>query len=205
MNENPKDFGRLTQDFVTRSIAGQVRATQRAYDLAVRFSRGELSTQAMYDEYVRFASQETSRYASELAMLGLNYYNDWLALNQRYSNRFFEAFGAKPEPAVVDVAAKEAAGPRRVEMELHSPAGQEAVRSFVLENKRGGTADISFVISDFTGPAGTTPRPAAAPDSTGSLQPCPWPGNYRDAASPAAGRFICHRPALPWHDLRPGL
>jgi hypothetical protein len=157
MNDNPKDFSRQAQDFVTRSIAEQVRAAQRALDLAARFGRGELSTQAMYDEYVRFASQETSRYASELAMLGLNYYNDWLAMNQRYSSHFFEAFGAKAESKTGEVGVREAAGPRRVEMELHAPAGSEAVRSFVLENKRGGKADISFMISDFAGPAGTAP------------------------------------------------
>jgi len=157
MNDNSKDFGRQAQDFVTRSISEQVRAAQRALDLAARFGRGELSTQAMYDEYVRFASQETSRYAGELAMLGLNYYNDWLALNQRYSSHFFESFGAKPESGTVEVDVKGSAGPRRIEMELYAPAGSEAVRSFVLENKRGGTADISFVVSDFTGPAGTTP------------------------------------------------
>jgi len=157
MNNNAQDFGRLAQDFVTRSIAEQVRAAQRAYDLAVRVGRRELSPQAMYDEYVRFASQETSRYAGDLAMLGLSYFNSWLALNQSYSNRYFDAFGARAEPAAPEVVAREAANQRRVEMELHAPAGQEAVNSFVLENKRGGTADISFAISDFTSPAGTAP------------------------------------------------
>ena len=156
MNNNPKDFTQQAQDFVTRSIADQVQVVQRTYDLMVRFGRGELSTKDMYDEYIRFASQETSRYASDVAMLGLNYFNEWLALNQRYNSLFFDTFGAKSEPAA-EVVAREAVEPKRVEMELHAPTDQEAVQSFVLENKRGGTADISFVVSEFTSPSRTTP------------------------------------------------
>ncbi len=162
-----KDFNRQAQDFVTRSIAEQVKAAQRAYDLAARFSRGEISSQAMIDEYVRFTSQETSRYTSDLAMLGLNYYKDWLALNLRYSNSFFEAVGAKRETSV-----SEASEPaRRVEIELHAPIGQAALRSFVLENKRGGTADISFVVSEFTSLAGTIRLPLEIKPERFSLAP----------------------------------
>jgi hypothetical protein len=158
-NSNSTNFGRQAQDFFTRSITEQMRAAQRVYDLAARFGRGELSTQALYDEYVRFTRQETSRYASDLAMLGLNFYKDWLALNLRYGNSFYEAVGAKSEPPEAHITAKRGPEARRIEMELHALMGMEAKRSFILENKRGGIANISFVISDFTGPDGSMRLP----------------------------------------------
>ena len=154
---NPKDFTQQAQDFYTRSIADQVQTIQRVYDLMMRFGRGELSTKELYDEYIKFASQETSRYASDLAMLGLNYFNEWLALNKRYNSLFLDTFSpAKSEPAA-EVVAREVNEPKRVEMALHAPLGKEAVQSFVLENKRGGTADISFGVSEFTCPGEATP------------------------------------------------
>lgn len=163
MSENQNDFTKMTQNLVTRTIAEQVRAAQRYYDLAVRYGRGELSPQALYDESLRFASQEMGRYASDMAMLSLNYYNDWFALSQRYNNRFLEVMGSKPDHPSKEVTKDNPTSPsvlKRVEMELHAPLGQEAVRSFVLENKRGGVADISFDISDFSGPAGAAPMRA---------------------------------------------
>jgi hypothetical protein len=160
MNQNPNDFAKIAQNLVTRTIAEQVRAAQRYYDLAVRYGRGELSPQNLYDESLRFASQEMGRYASDMAMLSLNYYNDWFALSQRYNNRFLEVMGSKPEQPAKETPSDISSTPaalKRVEMELHAPLGQEAVRSFVLENKRGGAADISFDISDFSGSSGAAP------------------------------------------------
>jgi hypothetical protein len=106
MNNDPNDFSRQAQDFFSRSFSEQVRVTQRAYDLAWRFARGELSAQTFYDEYLRFAGQEAGRYASDLAMLGLNFYKDWFALSLRYSNRFYERVGAKPEARPENIATK---------------------------------------------------------------------------------------------------
>ena len=158
----------MASDLITRSIADQVKAAQRAYDLAARFGRGEISASALYEEGTRFATQETTRYASDLATLSLNYYADWLALSQRYSSRFFDTFGAAGQAAPAQArnapaertTSREAPAARRVEMDLHAPLGQEAARAFVLENKRGASADISFNISEFLAPGRPAFRPA---------------------------------------------
>jgi len=160
MSDDFKDLGQLAQNLITRSVSEQIQAAQRYYELALRFGRGELSPQTLYEEYMRFASREAGRYARDLAVLSLNYYSDWFTLNRRYNKHFLEVLGSRSNREAVvapEDTASSASSPRRVEIELHAPPGQEAIRSFVLENRRGGVADISFIVSDFVGPAGTTP------------------------------------------------
>src|SRR5687768_18086947 len=99
MSDNKNDIGRLAQELVTRSISEQARIAERYFQLASGFGRRELATQSLYDDYVRFVSQETSRYASNLTVLGLNYLNDWLTLNQRFSNGFLDILDRQVEAA----------------------------------------------------------------------------------------------------------
>jgi hypothetical protein len=65
-----------------------------------------------------------------------------------YSDHFFRViFGAaNGEDAQEPSTPPEA---RRVEMSLHAPLGQVATGSFVLENKRPESAEISFLVSEF--------------------------------------------------------
>jgi hypothetical protein len=154
MSESNKDNQKNAQELLSRALTRQVRAAQQVYDLLARFGRGEITAQAMSEEYARFASQEAGHYASDLAELSIRYYSDLLAINQAYSERFIRALEGKS--GVQDAGGPQAPA-RRVEMELRAPLGQEAVRAFVLENKRGGTAHISFEVSDFRGPAGVEP------------------------------------------------
>ena len=154
MNASQNTNQKKTQDLISRTLTQQVRTAQRYADLLTRFGRGEISAQTLSTETVRFASQETGQYASDLAELSLRYYSDLFALTQTYGERYLSALeqeGAlrQAEPA------RSGGSPKRVVMDLHAPLGQEAVGAFVLENKHGGSAQISFEVSDFTGPTHT--------------------------------------------------
>ncbi len=152
MSETQKPNQKRTQDLISRTLTQQVRAAQRYYDLLSRFERGEISAQAMTDEDIRFATQETGHYVSDLADLGIRFYSDLLSINQAYSNRFLNSLERKCAASTVVQSQV-----KRVTMDLRGPLGQEAVGAFVLENTRGGTANISFQVSDFYGPPGIAP------------------------------------------------
>lgn len=155
MNNDPQDIGKWIQDLTSRSMAEQARALERYRDLVMRITRGELNEQTVLEEYMRFARDETTRYVRNLATLSLSYYNALLELTRAHNDRFFEqvlgatANGNAPVPRDTP--------PQRVEMELHAPVGQDITSSFIVENKRTEMAEISFLVSEFVGPAGTAP------------------------------------------------
>lgn len=154
MGDDPQDIGKWTQELTARSLAEQMRALQRYQELAQRVARGELSEQRLREEYLRFAQEESARYARNLAALSLNYYGALIDLSRGYNDRLFDQMLGNA--ASSDNNSKPpAAPPRRVEMELHAPAGQDAIGAFVIENKRSEPADISFIISEFAGAPGT--------------------------------------------------
>ncbi len=154
MTNESQDIGQRFRSLAVRSVAEQMRAARRYAELLRRFGRGELSTQALQEEYLRFLREETTRYARNLATLNLNYYNALSELTRTYNDLFFEkVMGGAPGEDT-----KTAPPPAQpIEIELRGPLGEEAVRSFVLENKRAEAAEISFLVSDFLGPTGTTP------------------------------------------------
>ena len=156
MANNLQDIGRKMQDLAARSVEAQVRAALRYSELMGRFARGELFTRAVGDEYARVARDETNRYVSTIATLSVNYFNSLIELGQAYNDRFFEqVLGSRSGPAAPRPDLTKEVSPRRVELETHAPLGQEAILSFTLENRHAETAEISFLVSDFAGPAGT--------------------------------------------------
>jgi hypothetical protein len=159
MSGTQKETTKTVQDLIARTLKRQVSTAQRFSDLLVRFGRGEISAQDMTQETIRFASQETGHYASDLAELSMRYYSDLLTIQQDYSERFFHSLEEKGKghPEGGSEADRSGTAAKRVEMEMRAPLGQEAIRAFVLENKRGGSARISFEVSDFHGPVGTEP------------------------------------------------
>lgn len=152
MNNDHEDLGRWIQEITSRSAGEQLRALQRYGDLLQRMARGELDEQAVREEYLRFTSEAAERYVRQLTTLSLSYYNALLELNRAFTDQFFnQVFGGPAE--------RERPAPprRRVEIELVAPLGETASASFVVENKRLETAEISFIVSEFAGPAGTSP------------------------------------------------
>lgn len=156
MTENSYDIRRLIQDLTARSATEQMRAAQRLRELLQRISRGELDQQALREEFMRFTSEETSRYLHDLVGLGLKFYDALLELSGTYNDRFFEQVLGAATGGGSTASAPRAAPPQRAQMELHAPVGQDATGSFVVENKRAETAEITFLVSEFAGGAADT-------------------------------------------------
>jgi hypothetical protein len=131
---------------VARSVEEQVRGAQRYGELLRRVAAGALDEQAVRQRYVEFVREETGRYIRSVVSLGLSYYDDLLEAGWDYSNRFLDR--------LLEGGPAEATGgePRKVAMDLRAQVGEEAVGSFVLENKRTEPSDISFIVSEFSGP-----------------------------------------------------
>ena len=127
-----------------------------------RFGRGELLKQPVRDDYVRFVGEETVQYVGNMASLSLDYYKEVFELGRTFNEKFFEQMTAGAARNADGAASATGSAPatisnRRVEIELQGAVGQEAARTFILESKQTQATDISFLISDFTGPQGTTP------------------------------------------------
>lgn len=161
MGDDYKNFGQWIRNLASRSITESQRAAGRYTEWTQRLQRGELFDEASRGDYLRFVTEETSRYARDLMTLGLTYYTDVLKLGSTYSEHFFEQMlrdASEREAEVsLDATQASAAPPQRVVLDVHAPIGEEAVRSFVLENKNTTAKEISFLVSDFIGPAGTAP------------------------------------------------
>jgi hypothetical protein len=159
MSDDAQDIGKWVQELAARSIKEQMHALQRYQELIQRVARGELDEQKLREEYLRFASEESARYARNLASLSLNYYGALIDLGRNYNDRLFDQILGNGSEG--DLASRRrATAPRRVEMELHAPLGLDATGAFVIENKRGEPAEISFIISEFSGgPETATFRP----------------------------------------------
>lgn len=154
MSENHEDMGQWIQDMTTRSVQEQMRSLQRYQELIRRVFSGELDEQTIREEYMQFAREETTRYARNLASLSLSYYNALNDLNRSFNDRFFTRV---MKPSESYDSPTDESPPQRVEMTLSAPVGEEVKAAFVIENKRTETADISFIVSEFAGPAETAP------------------------------------------------
>lgn len=159
MSNNFQDLGQKFQDLATRSLREQVRAAQRYNELAQRFGRGELFRNAMRDEYARFVNEETVRYMSNMVSLGLDYYNNAFELGRAFNERFFEQVTERPGAAksAANESSASKVSNRRVAIDMHGVVGEETTRAFTLESKQPDATEISFLVSDFTGPIGKDP------------------------------------------------
>jgi|SRR5690606_14141477 hypothetical protein len=152
-DEHPQDFQDWLQNLTVRASAEQMRSMQRYNEMMQRIIRGELSESEIREEYMRFASEETARYIRSLATLSANYYSALNELTRNYNDRFFARVMQRAVPGS-ETPSSEA---QRVAMELRGKAGETIVGSFVIENNRVNATEISFVVSEFTGPEGTDP------------------------------------------------
>lgn len=155
MGNQPKDVRQWIQELITQSAMEQMRVMQRFNEVLKRVARGEMDPQAVNEEIMRFAQEESTRYVGDLTRLSLSFYSALLELGRNYNDRLLHQLsgGANNHNAPT---AQRAAPPQQVEMALHAPAGEEIVRSFVIENKRAEATDISFLVSEFTDATGAS-------------------------------------------------
>jgi hypothetical protein len=148
MNDEAQEIGKWIQEVVMRAVREQVQTTQRYGELLQRVARGEVDPKTLRAESARFARQETARFARGLATLSISYVNTLLELSRTHNERFIEQVLSAATPA--DKAKAESATPRRVEVELHAPLGQQATGAFVVENRRTKAVEMSFLVSEFS-------------------------------------------------------
>jgi len=152
MARRPNEIGERIQDLTVRFGAEMMRSLQRYNELLQQFASGELDETAAREAYVRFLRDESARYFRSVADIGTGYYNALLDLTSIYNPPFFEqAFGrGRPQQ-------HSASGQQSGLIELRGSLGDETVSSFRVDNTSNDSEEISFVISEFTGPPGTAP------------------------------------------------
>ena len=154
MNDQTDDIRQFIQELISRSATDNMQNLQRFGDMLRRMSRGNVDQETIREEFLEFAHDESERYVRDLTRVGLNFYNTLLELNRHYNDRFFSQV-FEENYRYRDVPDAEPARPRTVQMELHGPLGEEAVRSFVIENKQNEPVSVSFLVSEFTDEANT--------------------------------------------------
>lgn len=153
MPDDGRDLGRWIQELSARLISEQLRSLERYAELLQRVVRGDLNEKTVRQEYVRFARENVAGYVRSLASLSVSYQNSLLDLGRAYEERFLDQI-LNHEGHAGDGPAGRA---RRVEIPLSAPIGEEASAAFVIENERSEPAEISFIVSEFTGPDGAAP------------------------------------------------
>ncbi len=151
MSEREDDMGEWIRNLTTQSVQEQMRALQRYQKLMQRMMSGDLDEQTVREEYMRFARNETTRYVRGLASLSLSYYNALVDLNRVFTDRFFQQVMTEQPQTEPETP------PQEAEMMLTAPLGEVASGRFVLSNERTEAAEISFLISEFTGQAEQEP------------------------------------------------
>lgn len=154
MNDQTDDIRQFIQELLSRSATDNMRNLQRFGDMIRRMSRGDVDQETIREEFLDFARDESERYVRDLTRVGLNFYNTLLELNRHYNDRFFSQV-FEEDHRFRDIPDAGPARPRTVQMELHGPIGEEAVRSFVIENKQNEPVSVSFLVSEFTDQANT--------------------------------------------------
>lgn len=153
MPDDGRDVGKWIQELSARLVTDQLRSLERYAELLQRVTRGELNERTVRQEYVRFARDNVAAYVRSLASLSVSYQNALLDLGRAYEDRFLDRVLKQERHA--------GAGPsgrgRRVEVALSAPVGEEASAAFVIENERVEPAEVSFIVSEFTGPDGEAP------------------------------------------------
>jgi hypothetical protein len=152
MTVRPQEIGERIQDLTVRFGAEIMRALQRYNELLQRFASGELDEAAARDAYAGFLRDESARYFRSVTEVGTGYYEALLELTSVYNPPFFEqvfhqARRTQPSPS----------RPHGGIVELRGSLGDEAVSAFRIDNGSDHSEEISFVVSEFSGPPGTAP------------------------------------------------
>jgi hypothetical protein len=152
MTGRPEEIGERIRDLTVRFGAEIMRTLQRYNELLQRFASGELDETAARDVYAQFLRDESARYFRSVTEMGTGYYDALLELTSIYNPPFFEQ--------VFHQARRTQQSPSRPHggiVELRGSLGDEAVSAFRIDNASDHSEEISFVVSEFSGPPGTAP------------------------------------------------
>jgi len=135
-------LGQVGSHLTRRWVQHRAHAVQRYGSILAGYGRGELSATAAGEALLRLAADEAKRYSEDAVEFGSDYFRAVLGIVGVEAPR---------------VATPRAAPGQQIDIQLTGRIGSQATRSFLLENKQELVAEISFLVSDFTGPAGTAP------------------------------------------------
>jgi hypothetical protein len=142
MKERIEHLGQVSSHLTRRWAQHSAHAVQRYGSILAGYGRGELSVTAAGEALLRLVADEAKRYSEDAV---------------EFSSDYFRAVLSIVGVQAPGVAKPRAAPGQQIDIQLTSRVGSQAARSFVLENKQERVAEISFLVSDFAGPAGTAP------------------------------------------------
>ena len=148
----PEEIGERIRDLTVRFGAEIMRSLQRYNELLQRFASGELDETAARDAYAQFLRDESTRYFRSVTEAGTGYYDALLELTSIYNPPFFEQV-FQPARRTQQSTSR----PHGGTVELRGSLGDEAVGTFRIDNASAQSEEISFVVSEFSGPPGTAP------------------------------------------------
>lgn len=151
MTGQAEQITKSIQDLTVRVGADVMRSLLRYYELLQRLTDGELDEAAAREMYVRFVRDETERYLRGAAAMSSSYYDALLELASTYRAPFFEQAARQPRPSAG--APVQSPDCRRV-VELRGSLGAEAASAIEVRNPCGGSEEVTFVVSEFSGPTG---------------------------------------------------
>jgi hypothetical protein len=149
---HPESIGVRLQDLTIQFGAEVMRSIQRYNELLQRLAGGELDDTAARDAYLLFLRDETERYFRNVSDVSSGYYDAVLELASMYSPPFFEQAVLKPRPRL-QAPSQPAAGT----IELRGAIGNEVVSEFLVHNPNSRSEEVTFAVSEFTGPPGIAP------------------------------------------------
>jgi hypothetical protein len=152
MSGRSEKLGERIRDLTVRFGAESMRSLQRYNELLQRAAAGDLDESAVGGAYLQFVRDETERYFRNVADVSSGYYTALLELGSIYNPPFFEqAFNRRPR---ANQATSRQGGDV---IELRGSLGDEAVSTFRVDNAGSNSDEVSFVVSEFTGPPGSAP------------------------------------------------
>ena len=142
MKNRLERLGEINSDLTRRWARRRAHAVERYGHILGGYGRGELSGAAAGQALVRLAAEESMHYSEEAIEFGSDYFRALFGIVGREAPR---------------VATSRATPRQQIDIEATGPVGGQATRSFLLENKQQFAVELSFLVSDFTGPPGTAP------------------------------------------------
>jgi len=152
MTDHPERISARLQDLTTQAGAEMMRSLQRYNELLQRLAGGDLDDGAAREAWVLFMRDETERYFRGLANVSTGYYDALLELGSTYNPPFFEQ-AVKRTQSPVAAPSQPPAGV----IELRGSLGGEAVSTFRVTNASSRDEEVTFEVSEFSGPPDASP------------------------------------------------
>ena len=156
-NQAGQELASWLQSLLARSLQDQIESVQRYGDLLKRAFAGGPEDAAVRERYSSFVRDQQPRLLHELARLSLTYHEKLFQVSRDFNDALFShVLGTHRSSSGSEGSNGEV---QQLEMQLAGVAGGEVTGSIVIENHRSEGAEVSFLVSEFSGPDGGRSRP----------------------------------------------